>query len=232
MEISVIIPVYNEETRINCITKVINYLDRRFSEFEIIVSDNGSTDDTVKIAQGFADVDNRIKVLKCKSRGKGLAVREGILSSVGKLVLFTDVDLSTPIEEIDKLIHALEEGYDIVIASRWLPSSQILKRQLRIRETFGRLLNWIIQKVYLPGIFDTQCGFKLFRGGIARELFSEQKIDGFLFDVEILCRARKKGYKICEEPVHWINDESSKVSMIKHFPQIIIDLIRIKYLVG
>jgi len=232
MDISVIIPVYNEENRINCVTKVIDYLRPRFSEFEIIISDSGSTDNTVKLARAFADADSRIKVLKCKRHGKGGAVHEGILSSFGDLVLFTDVDLSTPIEEADKLISVLKEGSDIVIASRWLPGSKILKRQRRVREIFGRILNGIIQRSYLPGIFDTQCGFKLFKGDIARELFSKQKIDGFLFDVEVLYMARKKGCKIKEVPVPWINNESSKVSIIKLIPQILIDLVRIKILIG
>lgn len=231
MDISVVIPACNEESRIaRTILEVREYLYAKDLDFEIIVSDNGSSDGTYKVAEEFRRSDKRIKVMRTVKKGKGVGVREGVLASSGDLVLFTDADLSTPIEELDDLRRAIDGGADIAIASRDLPGSRIIKHQSWAREMLGKILNRIIQVLYVPGIHDTQCGFKLFRRRVAQDLFSRQKVDGFLFDAEILYMARKKGYRVEEVPVIWKHFEGSKVSVLRDLPKVAIDLFRIKLL--
>jgi len=228
MMISVVIPTFNEEARIReSVFKIKQYLESRSSDYEILISDSLSADRTFTIAKELSSNEKRIKALKTEQNGKGAAVRAGVLHSEGELVLFSDADLSSPVEELEKLERALEEGNDIAIASRGLKGSDIFKHQPWHREFSGKVLNMIIQILYLPGISDTQCGFKLFRRDIARELFSKQKINGFLFDVEVLYMARRKGLKIKEVPVKWAHKEPSKVSIFKLLPQITFDLLRI-----
>jgi dolichyl-phosphate beta-glucosyltransferase len=229
--ISVVVPAFNEEGRIGGSIRAIEvYLARNGFSFEIIVSDDGSADKTVAVVNGFAQSDERIKVVRGDHGGKGGAVKNGVLRSRGELVLFSDVDLSTPIEELSNLKKALDEGADIAIASRDLPESKITKHQSWYRELLGKLLNKIIQVLYVPGIHDTQCGFKLFKGDVARKLFSEQKLEGFLFDVEILHMARKKGYRIAEIPVTWRHNALSKVRVLSDLPRVVFDLLRIRFI--
>ena len=229
--ISVVIPTYNEEERIEGSIKTVEqYLRDSGFDYEIIISDDGSTDKTLDAPRKIMAGNEKIKLVINEHKGKGGAVRAGILQSTGDFVLFTDADLSTPIEELERLKKALDEGYDIAIASRDLPGSKILKHQSWYRELLGKFLNRIIQLLYVPGISDTQCGFKLFKGKVARELFSRQKINGLLFDVEVLYSARKKNYRIAEVPVTWRHNEFSKVSIVSDLPRVIWDLINIRFL--
>ncbi len=231
LKISIVIPTYDEEKRIEDSIKAIEqYLQINGFDYEIIISDDGSTDKTLSAVRKIMVGNEKIKLVANKHKGKGSAVRAGIMHSTGNFVLFTDADLSTPIEEIDKLKKTLDEGYDIAIASRALPGSKILKHQSWHRELLGKFLNRIIQLLYVPGISDTQCGFKLFKGRVARELFSQQKINGFLFDVEVLYLARKKGFKIAEVPITWKHNEPSRVSIISDLPRVLWDLINIRFL--
>ena len=232
-KISIVIPTYNEEKSIEGSIKTVEqYLRDSGFDYEIIISDDGSIDKTLDAVRKIMVGNEKIKLVANEHKGKGGAVRAGILQSSGNLVLFTDADLSTPIEEFEKLKKALDEGYDIAIASRDLPGSKILKHQSWYRELLGKLLNRIIQLLYLRGFADTQCGFKVFKGEVAKKLFNTQKIDGFLFDVEVLSLARKFGYRIAEVPVCWYHKEMSRVSIFKHLPQIVFDFLRIKFLVS
>jgi dolichyl-phosphate beta-glucosyltransferase len=149
------------------------------------------------------------------NRGKGYSVRRGMLQARGDRRLMTDADLSTPIEELDRLMKKMDEGYDVVIASRALPESNVEVRQPWYRENSGRLFNFCVRLLALPGLQDTQCGFKLFRAEAAETAFAPSRLDGFSFDVEALFVARRRGCRIAEVPVTWRNDEATRVGTFK-----------------
>lgn len=225
VELSVVIPAYNEMGRLpQTLDKVLAYLEQRGGGWEVIVSDDGSTDGTATYAAGR---DPRCRVLLAPvNQGKGAAVRRGMLAARGRLRLFTDADLSTPIEEMDGMIAALERGdYDIVIASRALSESRLVVRQPWWREFSGRMFNRIVQPLSGLPIHDTQCGFKLFRAEAAERIFSLSRANGWAFDVEALMLAQVLGYSVLEHPVCWINSEATKVSLLSDAPRMVRDLI-------
>lgn len=211
--LSVVVPAYNEEVRIEkSLEKLAAYLQANFPAFEIIVIDDGSTDSTAKKVQQAAAADNRVVLHSLPSnRGKGFAVRTGMLMAQGDAVLFTDADLSTPVEEIDLALKELERGYPVVIASRRHPESVIERRQSWAREAIGRAFNKLIRLVLSLPFKDTQCGFKCFSAAAAKAIFTRASIDTFSFDVEIMMIAMALGYPIKEIPVHWSNAPGSKV---------------------
>lgn len=211
--ISVIIPAYNEAKRItDPLKQVLTYMESLGKPYEVIVVDDGSADETSAIASSILEGYPGRVIRNEPNRGKGYSIRRGMLEAKGEWRLFTDADLSTPIEELGKFLGYVDKGYDVMIASRALPESDLAVRQPRFREFTGRVFNTVVQTFLLPGICDTQCGFKMFREEVADAIFPEQTLDGFSFDVELLLLARKKGYKIIEIPVRWINDERSTVS--------------------
>jgi dolichyl-phosphate beta-glucosyltransferase len=203
-------------------------------EFEIIVVDDGSSDGTGRIVVHIAkDIRNVRLVRYEKNRGKGHALRTGVLVTKGDFVLVMDADLSTPMDELRKLIPYLSDGgFDIAIGSRALALSDIIKKQPWWRRGMGKTFNRIVKALVIGGFSDTQCGFKLFKGEIARGLFREAKIDRFAYDVEILALARKKGYGIKEVPIRWINSPESRVDPVKDSLQMLADLVRIRFAVG
>lgn len=226
--LSVVIPAYNEENRLPAtLDRVREWLAARGLEFsELIVVDDGSGDNTAGVAANRAGV----RVLRNPgNRGKGYAVRHGMLEARGEWVLYSDADLSTPIEEADSLYQAaVKSGAVIAIGSRALDRSLVSVHQSGFREGSGRLFNVIMRAVTGLSFRDTQCGFKLYRGDAARRVFSAQKLDGFSFDVEDLYIAKKAGLKAVEVPVHWANVEGTKVSMaqgVKSF----VDLVTIRF---
>lgn len=227
LSISVVIPAYNEEKRIGkTLRKILKYFENKKYDYEIIVVDDCSKDKTVHVAEFFKS--KRIKIIKnlC-NLGKGGAVRKGMLSAKKKYVLFSDADLSTPIEQIEKFLPFIKK-YDVIIGSRALNDSEIRIKQPFYRVIMGRIFNLIVQILLLKGIKDTQCGFKLFTRKSAKKIFPKQTFKGFSFDVEILYIARKTGYKIKEVPVVWINSPESKVSALKDSIKMFIDLIKIR----
>lgn len=228
--LSVIIPAYNEEKRVlSTLSKICAYLSTKDFPYEIIVVDDGSTDNTLQMVKNFASSDNHIVILiNEQNSGKGYSVRKGMLSARGEYVFFTDADLSTPIEEIEKCLPYLINGYDVVIGSRSMPGSDILVRQPWYREKMGKIFNFMVNMVLLKGIIDTQCGFKGFKREAVKTVFNRCKIDGFSFDVEALYLSRKYNFKIKEIPIRWENSPLSKVSPIKHSLQMFKDLIGIK----
>ena len=230
--ISVIVPAFNEEKRLHeTLPRLWGSVNRRFSSFEIIVVDDGSTDGTGKIVREFADSHPQVFLLRYENnQGKGFAVRSGVMAAIGDYILFCDADLSTPFREIDKLMKALEGGGDIAIGSRVGKESRILKRQPIYRVLMGKTFNKLVQLLAVPGINDTQCGFKCFRGTVARELFKSCRIDGFSFDVELLFLGRQKGMKIEEIGVLWKNDLQSRVHPVFHSLQMLKDLFVIRWL--
>jgi glycosyltransferase involved in cell wall biosynthesis len=216
--ISVIIPAYNEELRLpSTLARVEQYLIETHWDFhEIIVVDDGSNDGTVDAATNFAEVNRNIRVLRNPgNRGKGYSVRHGMLEARGAWRLFSDADLSTPIEELEKLYNAIANGEDeIAIGSRALDRSLIGVHQPGMRETMGRIFNGVMRVAIGLPIADTQCGFKLFRADVAQLVFSRQKLERFGFDAEILYVAYRKGIGIAEVPVRWNHVEGSKVNMM------------------
>jgi dolichyl-phosphate beta-glucosyltransferase len=229
VELSVIVPAFDEASRIAVtIVKTLDYLARWHPKSELIVVDDGSKDDTRMVLDALASRDHRLMVIAHEqNRGKGAAVRTGVLGSVGAYVLFMDADLATPIEELPKLLAYLENGEDIVIGSR-AAALDIRRNQPLVREMMGRTFNRIIRSMLDIPWGDTQCGFKLFRGDLARSLFSEARIEGFAFDVEILLAARARGSRIREVPVVWAHGPNSKVSMVRDSSRMLYDVMRLR----
>jgi dolichyl-phosphate beta-glucosyltransferase len=191
--------------------RIAAYLGRGATE--VVVVDDGSRDGTAERAEAAGAT-----VLRNEgNRGKGFSVRRGMLAARGARRLMTDADLSTPIEELDRLSARMDEGYDVVIGSRAVAGARIEVHQPWYRENTGRLFNLFVRGLAVPGIADTQCGFKLFTAAAAREVFSAARLDGFSFDVEALYLARRKGYRIAEMPVRWRNDANTRVSLLRGF---------------
>lgn len=229
--LSIVIPAYNEEKRIgNTLDNIINYLNKKDYKSEIIVVVDGSTDSTMNVIKEFGRKDSRIKAIENKiTRGKGYSVKKGMLETNGKFALFTDADLSTPINEVEKLIHWLEKGYDVAIGSRSLKDSQVEIHQPFVREFMGKIFNKIMSLLVCKGFKDTQCGFKCYKRHVINKIFSRQTIKGFAFDVEIILIAERHGFKVKEVPVRWLNSPHSKVSIIRDPLIMFCDLLRIKF---
>ncbi len=208
MNLSIILPAYNEATRLKpTLGVILEFLSQRPRlQAEIIVVDDGSTDRTAEIAQAFGPA---VQLLRRPHLGKGGAVQAGVLASRGDLILLTDTDLSTPIETLDRFLDLIKDR-EIVIGSRALPDSQITRSQVWYKVWLGRLGNLAIRWLAVPGIHDTQCGFKLFTKR-CQSLFKKQRLSGWGFDFEILFLAHKSGYRVLEAPVEWRNNTASKV---------------------
>jgi len=227
----VVIPAYNEENRLPAtIDRVLEFLAGGDRPYELVLVDDGSSDATHAVMKAAADGQGNIQVVALgTNRGKGRAVAAGVAASTGELVLFSDADLSTPIEEVAKLEAALRGGADVAVASRALKGSEIEIPQPGTRVLMGKVFNLLVQGMLLvPGIWDTQCGFKLFRGGAGRDLFAALETDGFAFDVEVLHRARRRGLRIAEVPVRWSHSAPTKVHWRSPL-QMFVDLLRIRF---
>lgn len=230
--LSIVIPAYNEERRIGpTLTRVIEYLDRRRAEYEVIVVDDGSRDATCELVREFAAARPRVRLLaQSANAGKGAAVRAGVLASRGRDVLFTDADLSTPIEELERLEAQLRGGADVAIGSRAAPGD-VERRQPLLRRIQGRGFHLVVRALgfrAVAAIRDTQCGFKLFRGSVARALFGELTLTGFAFDVELLELAHDR-FRIAEVPVAWTHADGSKVRPGIDALKMVRDLARIRW---
>ncbi len=216
--LSVVIPAYNEEERLGpSLTRAIEYLSQRQRRtgrtFEILVADDGSADRTVEVAGHFAGQGVRAIRLP-QNRGKGAAVKAGLLATRGERVLVSDADFSTPIEEIEKLESHLGRA-EVAIGSRAIRGADVRERQPFYRVLLGKAGNKVIRLFAVRGIADTQCGFKLFEGEAARSLAAELTIDGFAYDVEMLWLAKRSGYRIAEVGVIWVNSAASKVDPLR-----------------
>ena len=230
--LSVVIPAYDEEDRIGETLRTIRtYLDRQTFASEIIVVDDGCVDRTCAVAEAALDGREGVRILRRReNRGKGYSVREGVMASSGAFILFSDADLSTAIEEVEKFWPLMEGGSDIVIGSRALPDSDIRIRQNRFRELMGKTFNLFVRIFVMRGIRDTQCGFKLFRRDAALEVFSRVRTPGFSFDVEALYIARRLGLVVDQVPVIWKNSPQSKVRIIGSSARMFRDILRIRRL--
>jgi dolichyl-phosphate beta-glucosyltransferase len=226
--LSVVIPAYNESARLPAtLRRVREYLDASGVPHEILVVDDGSSDGTAERAleAGGSDV---VVVRNEVNRGKGYSVRRGMLLARGEERLMSDADLSTPIEELPGLQARLADGYDVAIGSRAVAGARIEVHQPWFRENAGRLFNVLVRALLLPGLRDTQCGFKLFTAAAAREAFSLSRLDGFSFDVETLFIASAHGRRIAEVPVVWRNDAATRVGALKG-ARAFLDLLRIRW---
>jgi dolichyl-phosphate beta-glucosyltransferase len=230
VDLSVVVPCYNEEARLTeSLAGARSFLEARDSKFELILVDDGSSDGTAAvIRQAEREHEDVRPVLLCPNRGKGRALAEGVKASRGDLVLLSDADFSTPLDELGKLEEVILGGADIAFGSRAAPGAREVDQPFH-RRAMGKAFNRMVQVLLLPGIWDTQCGFKLFRGEVARRLFVDLVTDGFAFDVEILHRARGAGYEIREVPVRWINSGASKVSPVQDSAEMLRDLLRIRF---
>lgn len=232
--LSVVIPAFDEAERIGpTLAAVRDYFQSRAVQAEIIVVDDGSRDGTAVRAEAALSGFAASRIIRLPGNlGKGAAIRAGVLEARGDLVLFSDADLSTPIAEIGKFLPLIESGADVVIGSRALPGSDIQVRQRTLREGMGKFFNRLVRLLVLKGITDTQCGFKLFRRDAARAVFSEARIRGFGFDVEILALCARRGYRIRQVPVAWRNSPPSRVRLVRSSLGMIADLVRIRRRLG
>lgn len=232
--LTVIIPAYNEAARLpQHLGPVRDYLHAHYPAFELLVVDDGSRDDTAAAARAALAGEPRARVLAYQpNRGKGYAIRQGVAASRGASVIFLDADLSTPIEEIPRALAALE-GADLVLGSRDLPGSNVRVPQPLFRRVASEIFRWLRNLTLgLWHIADTQCGFKAYRGPLARELFAAAQIDRFMFDVELLYLARRRGLRIVELPVQWEDAPGSKVRFWAGLREMLRDLWRIRRLHG
>ncbi|MGB6544917.1 MAG: dolichyl-phosphate beta-glucosyltransferase [Candidatus Acidiferrales bacterium] len=230
LDLSVIIPAYNEEKRLPpTLARIEDYLSARPYSAEILVVDDGSHDTTAQIVQNWQTRAVRLRLVSNgRNRGKGYSVRHGMLEATGDVALFTDADLSAPIEEADKLLAALE-NCDIAIGSRALDRNLIQVHQSGLREMAGRSFNWSVRALVAVPFADTQCGFKAFRRARTRILFEQQRIEGFGFDPELLFLAQHHGLKVIEVPVHWSHDPGTRVHVVRDGLRMFGDLIVIRW---
>jgi len=211
--LSVVIPAYDEALRLPAtLARVRAHLAERGVAHEILVVDDGSSDATAEVARAAGG--GAVRVLRHEpNRGKGYAVRRGMLAATGERRLMTDADLSTPIEELARLEAEIDRGFDVAIGSRAVAGARIEVRQPAYREAMGRLFNVLVQVLLLPGLADTQCGFKLFTAAAAEAAFGACRLDGFSFDVEALYVARRRGLRVAEVPIVWRNDAATRVGL-------------------
>ena len=216
-KISIVIPAYNESSRIETtLARVMECVQERSWDAEVLVVDDGSTDDTPEIVERWMSEHPRLHLVEnAGNRGKGYSVRNGLLQAAGDIVMFTDADLSAPMEEAELLFEALDNGADVAIGSRWLDRMRQTIHQPMYRQVFGRCFNWITRTVMGLPFADTQCGFKAFRRPAAQVIFRLQTIERWGFDPEILFIARKLKYTVREVPVTWGHDERSRMSYLK-----------------
>jgi len=207
--------------------QIFAFLDEQDYTAEVLIVENGSSDRTFEVAQKLAEGRKRVHLFREEKRGKGNAVRRGMLEAKGEYRFLCDADLSMPIEEINKFLLPGLEGYDVAIASREIPGA-VRYNEPEYRHLTGRVFNGLIRLLVLPGLQDTQCGFKCFRAEVAEEVFSYQTLTGWSFDVEVLYIAQRKGYRIHEIPINWYFNADSKISVLQDSWKMFRDLLTIR----
>ena len=229
-ELSIVIPSFNEELRLPVtLAEISAYIRASKRETEVIVVDDGSTDRTADVANSFRGEIQQLRIVaNDTNRGKGYSVRHGMTEARGRIVLFTDADLSAPIDEADKLLAALAD-HDVAIGSRALDRSLISVRQSLFREYAGIVFNFIVRFILRLPFVDTQCGFKAFRRERCRVIFQQQRIERFGFDPELLYLARHHGLSAAEIPVRWAHSPATKVSMLRDSLQMFADIFIIRW---
>jgi dolichyl-phosphate beta-glucosyltransferase len=224
--LSVVVPAYDEERRIVPTLEELARWSRGRGVVEVVVVDDGSRDRTAALVAGF--VDERLRLVRLpENRGKGAALRAGVAATSGSTVLLTDADLSTPLDELDRLAPLLERA-DLVLGSRAQPDSRVDRRQPWARELAGKSFNLAIRVLGVRGFRDTQCGFKLLRGEVARRLFAEMTIDRFAYDVELVWLAQRRGYRVEEAGVRWRDEAGSRVRVVRDGLRMLADVARLR----
>lgn len=228
---SIVIPAYNESARIRAtLDRILAYIDERRWNAEILVVNDGSTDDTAQIVQLYAARHPALRLLENPgNRGKGYSVRNGMLHARGEIMLFSDADLSSPIEETDKLFAALAAGADVAMGSRWLRADLQTQRQPLYRQLYGRIFNLALRLILGLRYRDTQCGFKAFTRPAAQSIFPLQHIERWGFDPEILFIARKFGLKVDEVPVQWAHSEGTRLHPLRDGIRMFLELLKIRW---
>jgi dolichyl-phosphate beta-glucosyltransferase len=235
-DLSIVIPAFNEEARVGpTLRDYAAYCRQAARRVELIVVDDGSLDRTSAVVNELASQYPEIRLIRlAENHGKGHAVRSGVVNAQGKMVLFADADGATPLPEVERLEAALAAGADVAIGSRALHDTRVKVNARLYRRLIGRIFHRMVETLTVPGVKDTQCGFKLFRGPVAHDLFSRMRIRGFSFDVEVLMMAQRRGYRIAEVPVNWTHQPGSKVNLVTDSARMLRDLfiIRGRYMSG
>lgn len=227
LDLTVVIPAYNEEHRLGeSLERIIEYLEGRGGSFEVLVVDDGSRDGTAAVATEFSYRNVELLALP-ENRGKGAALRRGVLASRGDWVLLCDADLSTPIEDLTTLERRTPQA-EVILGSRAASDSRVTQRQPIYRELMGKTFNRILRALALVSQRDTQCGFKLLRGDVARQLFADLTIERFAFDVELVCLARDRGYRVIEQGVRWQDSPSSRVHPLRDSLNMLLDVLGLR----
>ena len=228
---SIIIPAYNESARLGAtLDRVLNYVAAQHWDAEIVVVDDGSRDDTAEMVRARARTAPALRLIENPgNRGKGYSVRNGMLNATGDVRLFTDADLSAPIEEADKLFATIHQGADVAIGSRWLQPDTQSQRQSLLRQFYGRTFNLFLRILLGLKFKDTQCGFKAFTRNSAHELFSKQTIEGWGFDAELLFLAQRSGLRVKEVPVVWSDAEGTRIHPLRDGLRMIAEVLSIRW---
>jgi dolichyl-phosphate beta-glucosyltransferase len=235
-DLSIVIPAFNEEARVGpTLREYVAYCRQGARRVELIVVDDGSLDRTSAVVNTLGSEYPEIRLIRlAENQGKGHAVRSGVVNARGRFVLFADADGATALSEIERLEAALEAGADVAIGSRAVADAGVKVRARLYRRVIGRIFHGLVEALTVPGVKDTQCGFKLFRGPVAHDLFSRMRIRGFSFDVEVLMMAQRRGFRIAEIPVNWTHQPGSKVNLVTDSARMVRDLfvIRGRYMSG
>jgi dolichyl-phosphate beta-glucosyltransferase len=235
-DLSIVVPAFNEEARLGpTLREYLAYCRQTTRRAELIVVDDGSVDRTSNVVNTLESRYPEIRLIRlAENHGKGHAVRSGVVNAQGKLVLFADADGATPLSEIERLEAAIAAGADVAIGSRALQDARVEVKARWYRRVIGRAFHAMVELLTVSGVKDTQCGFKLFRGPVAHDLFSRMRIRGFSFDVEVLMMAQRRGYRIAEVPVNWSHQPGSKVNLVTDSARMLRDLfiIRGRYMSG
>jgi glycosyltransferase involved in cell wall biosynthesis len=228
---SIIIPAYNEVARLGAtLDRVLNYIAAQHWDAEVIVVNDGSRDQTPDLVRSYAQTHPTLRLLENPgNRGKGYSVRNGMQNATGEILLFTDADLSAPIEEAPNLFAAIHSGADIAIGSRWLRPELQSRRQSLLRQFYGRIFNLSLRLVLGLNFKDTQCGFKAFTRQAAQEIFPRQRIERWGFDPELLYLARKLGFEVKEVPVAWSNSEGTRISPLRDGIRMFAEVLKIRW---
>jgi len=227
----VVIPAFNEAARLpGAIRDVVAYFDGRGEPYEVVVVDDGSEDDTRERVGDVARAHPAVRLEAfAANHGKGFAVRAGMQIARGALRLMADADGATPIAEVKRLEAAIQAGADLAVGSRALRDPSVARRVRLHRQLVGGVFNLIVRALGVGGVTDTQCGFKLFRGAVADDLFGALRTEGFGFDVELLLLARRRGYRVVEVPINWIDQPGSRVSVLKEGPRMLAQVVAARW---
>jgi len=231
LSVSIVLPAYNEAARIaSTLEKVMGYAQRHGWNAEVVVVNDGSTDNTAEIVRGYAGRHSSLRMVENPgNRGKGYSVRNGMLHATGDILLFSDADLSSPIEEAEKLFAAIQAGADVAIGSRWIDTNLQVRRQPIYRQLFGRMFNLALRAVLGLNFKDTQCGFKAFSRRAADVVFPQQQIERWGFDPELLYIAKRASLRTVEVPVAWSHREGTRINPLRDGMRMVLELFKIRW---